>query len=357
MYVIRKIIHVDMDAFYASIEQRDFPEYRGKPLVVGSSSARGVISAASYEARKYGIYSAMSSKLALKKCPFLVFANHRFDVYKKVSHQIRDIFFEYTDFVEPLSFDEAFLDVTINKKNLNSATLLAKEIKKRIKQETNLTASAGVSYNKFLAKVASDFNKPDGLYIVEPKDAENFIAKLPVEKFFGVGKVTAKKMHQMKIFTGADLKKLSKSFLVKYFGKAGIFFYDIVRGVDNREVNPNRIQKSIGTERTFEEDLSNFKQIKNKLETITDDLFNRIEKAQRYGRTLTLKVKFSDFNQITRSKTLFNFITTKKQLEETAFELLENSNLQNSKIRLLGLSVSNLFDENKVYAIQLTLNF
>lgn len=357
MPCIRKIIHIDMDAFYASVEQRDFPEYRGKPLVVGGRGPRGVIAAASYEARKYGVYSAMSTKIALRKCPFLVFANHRFDVYKQISKQIQSIFLEYTDLVEPLSFDEAFLDVTVNKRNLNSATILAKEIKRRIKKETELTASAGVSYNKFLAKIASDYKKPDGFFVIEPKDAESFLEQLPVDKFFGVGKVTAQKMHQMNIFTGADLKKLSKSYLSKYFGKTGMYYYEIVRGIDNREVIPNQIRKSIGTEQTFDEDIKGKDQVKENLELIIDDLFYRLEKAKRHGRTLTLKIKFADFTQITRSKTLFNYITTKSQLKTTAYELLEIANIEIYKIRLLGLTVSNLFDENKEIAIQLSFDF
>ncbi len=357
MSEILKIIHVDMDAFYASVEQRDFPQYKGKPLVVGGRGPRSVISAASYEARKYGVYSAMPSKIALRKCPFLIFANHRFDVYKQVSKQIQTIFHDYTDLVEPLSLDEAFLDVTENKINLNSATLIAKEIRKRIKEETDLTASAGISYNKFLAKIASDYKKPDGLFVIEPKDAEQFIEQLPVDKFFGVGKVTAKRMHQMKIFTGADLKKLSKSYLTKYFGKSGLFYYDIVRGIDNREVNPNWIRKSFGAEQTFETDLTDKSEIIENLENIIDDLFMRLEKAKRFGRTLTLKVKFADFNQITRSKTYLFYITTKSQLKNSALELMEIAKLDNTKIRLLGLQISNLYNENREIAVQLSFDF
>jgi len=345
-----------MDAFYASVEQRDFPEYRGKPLVVGGKGPRGVISAASYEARKYGVFSAMSSKVALRKCPFLIFANHRFEVYKQVSNQIREIFFQFTDLVEPLSFDEAFLDVTENKFKLNSASVIAKEIKRRIKKETELTASAGVSYNKFLAKIASDYKKPDGFFIIEPKDADEFIDTLPIDKFFGVGKVTAKKMNQMSIYNGSDLKKLSKSYLTRYFGKAGLYYYDIVRGIDYREVNPNRIRKSIGAEQTFEHDLTDINEITENLKSIADELFRRIDSSKQHGRTLTLKVKFADFNQITRSKTLFYYITTKTQLYNTALDLLEIAKLQFSQIRLLGLTVSNLYNENKEIAIQLSLD-
>ena len=252
----RKIIHIDMDAFFASVEQRDNPEYRGKPISVGGLGPRGVVAAASYEARKYGVFSAMSSKIARKKCPFLIFVHPRFEAYKKVSDQIGQIFLEYTDLVEPLSLDEAYLDVTHHKKGKPSATLIAKEIKDRIYIETNLTASAGISINKFLAKTASDYRKPNGIFLIKPEDAEAFIEKLPIEKFYGVGKVTAKKMNQLGIFNGLDLKKFSEYDLIRYFGKAGTYYYHIARAVDNRKVEPYRVQKSVGAENTFETDLS-----------------------------------------------------------------------------------------------------
>jgi DNA polymerase-4 len=355
---IRKIIHIDMDAFFASVEQRDNPEYKGKPIAVGGSGARGVVAAASYEARKYGVHSAMPSKTAIKKCPFLIFVKPRFDVYKQVSDQIRSIFFEYTDLVEPLSLDEAFLDVTHHKKGKPSATLIAIEIKKRIFEETGLTASAGISINKFLAKIASDYKKPNGLFLIKPEEAEAFIEKLPIEKFFGVGKVTAQKMFNLKIFTGADLKKLTEYELIKHFGKQGDYFYHIARAIDNRMVEPNRERKSVGAENTFSTDLTDVQEMLFELENIAKTLFQRMEKSNSFGKTLVLKVKFHDFRQITRSKTFNQEISDYQILWKLSQDIFNKLNFENQKIRLMGLSVSNLPSEiNANVPLQLTINF
>ena len=354
----RKIIHVDMDAFYASVEQRDYPEYRGKPLIVGGVSKRGVVSAASYEARKYGIHSAMPAFQAKKICPHVIAVHPRFDVYKQVSVQVRNVFLSYTDLVEPLSLDEAFLDISENKINLPSATLIAKKIRADILRETGLTASAGVSYNKFLAKIASDYNKPDGMFVIEPDQAQEFLDKLPVKKFFGIGKVTAEKMHEVGIFFGRDLRGRSKERLRQYFGKAGVLYYDLVRGTDNRPVNPERIQKSVGAENTFSENLHDTADMKKKLDDIAETLIGRINKKQKFGKTLTLKVKFIDFRQITRSKTNDYLFLTKEDLLKTAFELLEGIDFKAQAVRLLGLSVANFEEKQKSeLPIQLSLEF
>ncbi|NPA67880.1 MAG: DNA polymerase IV [Chlorobi bacterium] len=356
---IRKIIHIDMDAFFASVEQRDNPALRGKPVVVGGSGDRGVIAAASYEARKYGIRSAMPSKIALRKCPYLIFIRPDFKKYRDVSNQIRNIFFEYTDLVEPLSLDEAFLDVTENKINLPSATLIAKQIKKKIKEQTGLTASAGVSFNKFLAKIASDYCKPDGFYAVTPDTAEDFVEKLPVEKFFGIGKVIAEKMHRLHIKNGYDLKQKSRRFLTAHFGKQGNYFYDISRAEDKRKVNPYRLRKSIGAERTFPEDIFNIEEIYDRTEQIADKLIERCNKTETYGKTLTLKVKYSDFKQITRSKTVKTEMKSTEEIMKIAEELMKQTNLTGNSVRLIGLSVANL--DNKVKteteAFQLSFDF
>ena len=354
-----------MDAFYASVEQRDNPDLKGKPVAVGGSSNRGVVAAASYEARKYGVYSAMSSKIAIRKCPDLIFVRPRFDEYKRVSNQIRAIFHEYTDLVEPLSLDEAYLDVTTNKKGMPSATLIAREIKARIKSETSLTASAGISINKFLAKIASDVNKPDGLFLIPPKAVVEYVERLPVEKFFGVGKVTAKKMHELGIKTGLDLKQFSEKDLRKHFGKVGHYYYKIARAEDDREVNPSRIRKSLGAENTFSTDLIDLEEIKSELEKITEEVVKRMNRSNTKGKTLTLKVKYADFKQITRSKTLENWIEARHQIEEIYLELLKDVNVREG-IRLLGLTVSNLNHEamgkveeptNTSGSPQLTLEF
>jgi len=354
--LVRKIIHVDMDAFYASVEQRDHPELKGKPVVVGGDHERGVIAAASYEARKFGIHSAMSSVLAKRKCPDLIFVRGDFDKYKAVSRQIRDIFFEYTDLVEPLSLDEAFLDVTTIKRGKPSATLIAREIKDRIWKITGLTASAGVSYCKFLAKVASDVNKPDGLFVVVPAQAEAFLEKLDVHKFFGIGKVTAEKLNRQGIYTGADLKKMDQSELIRQFGKAGSYYYQIVRGVDNRPVVSSRERKSLGAESTFTTDYFLLDDLQEQMEKIEDELWRRIEKAGTYGRTLTLKVKFDDFEQITRGRTSTEPVRSRLILHQMAMELLQKEAPFAKGIRLLGLTFSNFHLPQKG-PVQLTIEF
>ncbi|MBL3657322.1 DNA polymerase IV [Fulvivirga sediminis] len=356
---MRKIIHIDMDAFYASVEQRDNPELKGKAVAVGGSSRRGVVAAASYEARKFGVRSAMPSKLAAVKCPNIIFIKPRFEAYKEVSQQIRNIFYDYTDLVEPLSLDEAYLDVTTNKKDMPSATLIAQEIRKRILEETQLTASAGISINKFLAKTASDVNKPNGFFLITPDDAEKFVETLPIARFFGIGKVTADKMKRMGIQNGADLKKYTEADLVSRFGKAGRYYYRIARGIDEREVTPNRIRKSLGAENTFEDDLTSVPELKEQLKKITEILIGRMEKSDTKGKTLTLKVKFHDFQQITRSKTITKWIENEDQITSLYEELLGTFDTGDVKIRLLGLSVSNLNHELKEEPIgqQLTLDF
>ncbi len=342
----RKIIHVDMDAFYASVEQMDNPELKGKPIAVGGSSQRGVVAAASYEARKFGVRSAMSSVLAKRNCPELIFVKARFDRYKEISHQIRRIFHEYTDLVEPLSLDEAYLDVTINKKGNPSATLIAKEIRQRILEKTGLNASAGISINKFIAKVASDINKPNGQKTVNPEEVIQFLEELDIRKFYGVGKVTAEKMYKLGIFTGKDLKSKSMAFLEENFGKSGSYYYHVVRGIHNSEVKPHRIPKSVGAERTFNENLSSEIFMLERLEHIAKELERRLKKSNIAGKTITLKIKYSDFTLNTRSKTLPYFIADKGLILETARELLYQEELQNS-VRLLGLSLANLNTEKR----------
>ena len=345
-----------MDAFYASIEQRDNPQYRGKPLVVGYAGQRGVVAAASYEARKFGVHSAMPSQTAIKKCPHLIFTPARFDVYEAVSDQIHAVFHEYTDLVEPLSLDEAFLDVTVNKKNMPSATLIAKEIKARIKEVTGLTASAGVSYNKFLAKIASDYNKPDGLFTVKPNEGASFVEQLKIERFFGVGKVTAAKMHSIGIHNGYDLKQFSEEELYMHFGKAGYSYYLYARGIDDREVEAERIRKSVGAENTFLEDIGNIDRLSIELVEIRETLWERVVENVFFGRTLTLKVKYADFQQITRSITSIHPITDLPTLAGLSEDLLKNVDLSQKKVRLLGLSVSNPIMEDSPY-IQLEIPF
>ena len=345
-FPMRKIIHVDMDAFYASVEQHDNPELKGKPIAVGGSSKRGVVSAASYEARKFGVRSAMSGVLARKNCPNLIFVRPRFDRYKEVSKEIRNIFFEYTDLVEPLSLDEAYLDVTKNKKGNPSATLIAQEIRSKILQKTGLTASAGISINKFIAKIASDYNKPNGQKTVNPEEVVQFLEDLDIRKFYGVGKVTAKKMYGLGIFTGKDLKKKSLEFLNDHFGKSGGYYYNVVRGIHLSDVKPERTPKSVGAERTFRENLSSEIFMLEKLESIADELERRLQKSKIAGKTITLKIKYSDFTLQTRSKTLPYFIVEKALILETAKELLYQSPVENS-VRLLGISLANLNTEKK----------
>ncbi|HRG37484.1 MAG TPA: DNA polymerase IV [Bacteroidia bacterium] len=345
----RKIIHIDMDAFYASVEQRDNPEYKGKPLVVGGSpeGRGGVVAAASYEVRKFGVRSAMSSKKAKQLCPHAIFVFPRFAAYKEVSQRIREIFHRYTDIIEPLSLDEAYLDVTEDKQGIGSAIEIAKEIKKAIKEELNLTASAGVSSSKFVAKIASDINKPDGLTFIGPSKIEAFMEILPVEKFFGVGKVTADKMKKMGLHTGADLKKLSKDELVKNFGKTGHFFFKIVRGIDDREVLADRETKSIGAEDTFSYDLTELEEMNNELDKLAKIVHERLSRYQLQGRTITLKIKYHDFKQITRNQSFPKGVGDLQIICETAKSLLVKTDLLNKKIRLLGISLSN-FNEPKI---------
>lgn len=346
-----------MDAFYASVEQKDFPELKGKPLAVGGSEIRGVISAASYEARKFGVRSAMSGVQAKKLCPELVFVRPRFERYSEISKIIRKIFYEYTDLVEPLSLDEAYLDVTQNKKGNPSASLLAQEIRKRIFEETGLTASAGISINKFVAKVASDYNKPNGQKTVNPDEVEPFLETLDIRKFYGIGKVTAERMYQFGIYTGKDLKNRSLEFLEQHFGKSGTHYYYIVRGIHNSPVKPNRISKSVGAERTFNENLSSEVFMEERLESIAKELEKRLQKHKIAGKTVTLKIKYSDFSQQTRSKTLPYFISDKALLLETAKELLYQEKLKES-VRLLGISLNNLNTEvKKTVVVQLRFEF
>lgn len=342
----RKIIHVDMDAFYASVEQLDNPDLKGKAVAVGGSEIRGVVSAASYEARKFGVRSAMSGVLAKKKCPHLIFVPPRYDRYKEISSKIRAIFYDYTDLVEPLSLDEAYLDVTENKKGNPSANSIAKEIRERIWNELELRASAGISINKFLAKVASDINKPNGQKTIHPEEVIDFLEKLPVNKFYGVGKVTAAKMHNLGLFTGLDLKKKSLEELSKLFGKSGLHYYNIVRGIHNSVVKPNRVRKSIAAERTFSENISSEVFMLEKLDKIAVELERRMVKSDTKGKTLTLKIKYSDFTQQTRSKTTNHYIQLKKDFYPLVKELLYQEKLKNS-VRLLGISFSNLNTEKK----------
>ena len=353
----RKIIHIDMDAFYASVEQMDNPELLGKPLAVGGSEIRGVVSAASYEARKFGVRSALSGVQAKKNCPELIFVPPRFDRYKEISLKIRKIFYDYTDLVEPLSLDEAYLDVTQNKKGNPSATLIALEIRKRILEEVGLTASAGISINKFVAKVASDYNKPNGQKTVNPEEVIDFLEQLDIKKFYGIGKVTAEKMYQHGIFTGKELKSKSIEYLEQHFGKSGASYFSIVRGIHNSEVKPNRIAKSVAAEHTFDENLTSEIFMLERLERITNELERRLKKQAISGKTITLKIKYSDFTMQTRSKTLPYFIADKGLLLETAKELLYQERMKNS-VRLLGISLSNLNTEiKKAVVFQLKFDF
>lgn len=354
----RKIIHIDMDAFYASVEQMDNPELRGKPIAVGGSENRGVVAAASYEARKFGVRSAISGVLAKKYCPELIFVRPRFDRYKEISNQIHKIFSDYTDLIEPLSLDEAYLDVSQNKKGNPSASLLAKEIRQRILDEVGLTASAGISINKFVAKIASDYNKPNRQKTVNPDEVISFLEELPIRKFYGVGKVTTEKMYQLGIFTGLELKRQSLEFLEKHFGKSGRFYYNVVRGIHNSEVKSSRITKSVAAEHTFEVNLSSEIFMLEQLEKIANALERRLKRYQVSGKTVTLKIKYSDFTQQTRSKTLPYFIADKGLILETVKELLYQERMKDS-VRLLGISLSNLNTEVKkaVVAVQLKFDF
>lgn len=338
----RKIIHIDMDAFFASVEQLDNPELRGKPVAVGGSAERGVVAAASYEARKYGVKSAMPSKTAARKCPQLLFVRPRFERYKEVSNQIRAIFLDYTELVEPLSLDEAYLDVTDYPDK--TATEIAQEIRKKIKERTQLTASAGVSYNKFLAKTASDVNKPDGIFVIKPHQAQAFIDQLPIRRFYGIGKVTAEKLERMGIKNGLDLRSKDLDFLVNNFGKAGRYYYGICRGIDPREVNPERIRKSVGVENTYNDDLYEPHALKQAVSELLTQLSKRLEKAGAEGKTMTLKVKYNDFTQITRSKSSSNIYDATSR-ENAIMELLEALLPTEKGVRLLGVTLSNLIVE------------
>ena len=363
---IRKIIHVDMDAFFASVEQMDNPELKGKPIAVGGSEKRGVVSAASYEARTFGVRSAMSGVQAKRNCPNLIFVRPRFDRYSEISKKIRKIFYDYTDKVEPLSLDEAYLDVTENKKGNPSATLIAKEIRERILKEVGLTASAGISINKFIAKVASDYNKPNGQKTVNPEEVIDFLEALDIRKFYGVGKVTAEKMYQLGIFTGKDLKAKTIDYLDQHFGKSGRYYFYVVRGIHNSEVKSNRIRKSLAAERTFNENLSSEIFMLEKLNHIAEEVAKRLSKGHVAGKTVTLKIKYSDFTLQTRSKTLPYFISDKAIILEIAKDLLYQEKLSNS-VRLLGISLSNLNTEKpsktiekqepKMISVQLKFDF
>ncbi|EOR96740.1 DNA polymerase IV [Arcticibacter svalbardensis MN12-7] len=358
----RKIIHIDMDAFYASVEQRDNPEYRGKPLVVGGlpEGRGGVVATASYEARGFGIHSAMPSKQALKLCPHALFVRPRFEAYKEISRKIREIFSRYTDLIEPLSLDEAYLDVTQDKLHIGSALEIAWQIKAAIKDELKLTASAGVSINKFVAKMASDINKPDGLKFIGPSSVEAFMETLPVAKFYGVGKVTAEKMKKMGLFTGADIKNLSEAELSRSFGKSGRFYYQIVRGIDDREVQPHRETKSLAAEDTFAYDLSTLEEMEAELDKIAKLVYDRLLKKNLKGRTITLKIKYSNFKQITRNKSFPVPVADLETINATAKQLLRITFMETHRIRLLGISLSNFGEldtrpKGKIGADQLKL--
>jgi len=342
---LRKIIHIDMDAFYASVEQRDNPELRGRPVAVGGSRERGVVAAASYEARKFGVHSAMPSVTAKRKCPDLFFVKPRFDAYKAISLQIREIFATYTPIIEPLSLDEAYLDVTENLKGIVSATQIAEEIRARIRAETELTASAGVSYNKFLAKLASDHRKPDGLFVITPKMGPAFVGTLPVRKFHGVGPATARKMARLGIGTGLDLRAQSQAFLQQHFGKAGLYYYWAARGIDERPVRADRIRKSVGAENTFAVDLFTYEAAQDALREIVGKVWIYCENSGIRGRTVTLKLKFANFQQITRSRTGQTQIRTRSELEQLSSALLEPLFPVARGVRLLGVSLSSLAEE------------
>ena len=350
----RKIIHVDMDAFYASVEQRDDPSLRGKPVAVGGQH-RGVVMAASYEARKYGVRSAMPSVTAKRRCPELVFVKSHFDVYRAVSQQIRAIFFDYTPLVEPLSLDEAYLDVTEDQLGLGSARAIAEDIRRRIRQETGLTASAGVSYCKFIAKLASDHRKPDGLTVITPERGAEFVASLPVARFHGVGPVTARKMEQLGIMTGADLQEWSVAALQAQFGSSADWYWRICRGIDEREVKPDRPYKSVSAERTFDEDLSDTDRLAAELERIAGYAWDRVRRAEVTGRTVTLKVKYGDFTIITRSKSFVGPVPDQAAFVATGQALLAALHPLPKGIRLLGLGLHNLCESEPSEPLQLGL--
>ena len=356
----RKIIHVDMDAFFASVEQLDNPELQGKPLAVGGGGERGVVAAASYEARKFGVRSAMSGMQARRNCPNLIFVKPRFARYKEISKRIRSIFFEYTELVEPLSLDEAYLDVTVNKINHPSATIIAQNIRKQIFEEVGLYASAGIANSKFVAKIASDINKPNGQKTIAPEEVASFLENLEISKFFGIGKVTAQKMYRLGIFTGSDLKEKSLEFLMTHFKSSGEHYFNVVRGLHYSAVKPNRIQKSVAAEHTFTKNLTSEIFMMERLEAIAAELENRLKKSSVAGKTITLKIKYSDFSLQTRSKTLAVFVKNKDILLETVKDLLYQEKIKDS-VRLLGISVSNLNNVSKevekVIDVQLKFDF
>jgi len=351
----RKIIHIDMDAFFASVEQRDNPDLRGKPVAVGGARERGVVAAASYEARKFGVRSAMASATARRKCPDLFFVPPRFDVYREISLQIRGIFAQYTPLIEPLSLDEAYLDVIENLKGITSATQIAEEIRAEIREQTGLTASAGVSYNKFLAKLASDYRKPDGLFVITPRMGPAFVEALPVGKFHGIGPATTAKMHRLGVYTGLDLRAQTLEFLQEHFGKAGPCYYWVARGVDHRPVRADRIRKSVGAENTFSRDLISFEEMKKSLDLIVDKVWRFCEGSDVRGRTVTLKVKYADFQQITRSRSFPSLVNSREALEAASIELLRSVLPVSKGVRLLGVTLSALDAEKGGESPQLAL--
>jgi DNA polymerase-4 len=353
----RKIIHIDMDAFYASVEQRDDPTLRGKPLAVGGSRERGVVAAASYEARAFGVRSAMPSVTARRKCPALLFVKPRFEVYKAVSAQIRTIFARFTPQIEPLSLDEAYLDVTEHLPTGTSATDIARRIKDAIRAETDLTASAGVSYNKFLAKLASDYHKPDGLFVIKPSQGLAFVEGLEIGRFHGIGAVTAERLNRLGIFTGLDLRQQTEAFLRQQFGKAGGYYYQIARAIDLRPVNPDRIRKSVGSENTFDQDLYTAAALEAGLQPLLEDVWGYCQRTQVFGRTVTLKVKFADFQQLTRSRTVPAPIPDPATFAHIAAELLAQLQPVPKGVRLLGVSLSHLEPSEVLAGRQLSLNF
>jgi len=344
--VIRKVIHVDMDAFYASVEQRDNPDLRGKPVAVGGSSKRGVVAAASYEARAFGVRSAMPSVTAQRQCPDLIFVKPRFEAYKAVSQQIRDIFARHTDLIQPLSLDEAYLDVTHDKQGIGSAVQVAKAIRAAIREETGLTASAGVSYNKFIAKLASDQNKPDGMCVILPDQGRDFVASLPVRRFHGVGPRTAEKMAKLGVNSGADLAQKDEAWLAQHFGSWGSYLFWAARGVDHRPVNANAVRKSIGAESTYSEDKRSETELRAALDEIVDIVWDRIDRHQVQGRTLVLKARYSDFRTVTRSRTTGQLIADRRAVARLGHALLDQILPVEMGVRLIGLTLSGLVDQN-----------
>ncbi len=348
---VRKILHIDADAFFASVEQRDDPSLRGRPVAVGGSRERGVVAAASYEARKFGVRSAMSSIVAKRRCPQLVFVRPRFEAYRAVSQQMRDIFLEYSDLMEPLSLDEAYLDVTRNSRNMPIATEIAQEIRSKVRKETGLTVSVGISYQKFLAKQASDENKPDGFFVITPKNGPLYMERLAIEKFHGVGPATAEKMRSLGILNGSDLKLRSEAFLRQHFGKSGPYFYNLARGIDERPVVPDRIRKSVGAETTYEVDLHDPEDAEAAILKISEETWKRCARLGARGRTATVKIKYSTFEQITRSRSLDGYIEDVDTLQGLALGLVRQVLPFKTGVRLLGVTVSNLHGEDEDIAV------